>query len=513
MENNDGTKPTDDLVHLELTNKLTHEQLAKFTKTVQDAMQSDMRTSIQEALMGYIGGKGESEPMRALIIGGVFTPMDKQPTQSSSSTIVDTLHDKLRDLYHYKCDSLSSGMLEILKSAATNPDATTPFSVPCSDLIIWMPTIDNDEADVMPKKKQGSTLIVSKVMRGPSTTITGNIATTTPATTTMDAISRIFKFHANAVITIDASVPKQYTFTLIDALGNQWGNATTDLTELTDNIHRFHEWTRKSVRRPTIMANNTRQPEVETLIEVTKQLSQECTKVQGRYFGNCSTRCQSLFPSTRTITTDKTTSTPQPQRAARATTALGVEDVILVSKRNTDKTYLTSDDMVPVMFNTLGNIVCFGNSKPSVDTPVQVRLYEVFPKHNFYIHGHAYIEDAPFTDNYYACGDTREASAIHKIIMTHSQLNTEAGAINLRNHGFFLYADTLANLQMLANSLKFSAKALNEPVYAQMFRELSTAVNNDKDRRKVKADQSGWFNETLAKPYVPFPPPKPKGKT
>jgi hypothetical protein len=469
MENNDGTKPTDDSINTQLKSNLTYEQLAKFTKTVQDAnaMQSDMRTSIQEALMGYIGGKGEPEPMRALIVGGVFTPMDKQPTKTSSSTIVDTLHEKLRDLYHYRCDSMPNGTLEALKSATTNYSAPTPFSVPHSDLIIWMPVVDNDENTVYPKKKQGATLIVSKVMRPEvtDTDLNNNEVIITPATTTMDAISRIFKFHANAVITIDTSVPKQYTFTLIDALGNQWGKPTTDLTELTDNIHRFHEWNHHSVRRSITMPRDTNPVEIDTLIEVTKQLSQECTKVQGRYFGNCSTRCQSL------------------------------SYLILVSKRNINKTFLTADDLVPVMLNVLGHTICFDNDKPSVDTPIQVRLYDIFPRHNFYIHGHAYVEDAPSTKEYYPCGDVREVESIHKLIMTHPKLDADAGVMNLRNHGFFLYADSLTNLQLLANSIKFTAKPLNEAIDLD-------AINNSLPKtdelvvKEVSVSMSDWDRVT-----------------
>jgi ribulose-5-phosphate 4-epimerase/fuculose-1-phosphate aldolase len=79
---------------------------------------------------------------------------------------------------------------------------------------------------------------------------------------------------------------------------------------------------------------------------------------------------------------------------------------IYVSARDTDKSRITVHDMVIVKL--YGRQVLFSKQRPSVDTPVQLKLYETFDSLNYIIHGHAYIEDAPFTKSYFPCGDLRE---------------------------------------------------------------------------------------------------------
>lgn len=97
-----------------------------------------------------------------------------------------------------------------------------------SDLTIWMPDISNLEDKYYPHKKKGSVLICSKVMREGYTDI--------------DAISRIFKMHGNAVIAIYKSC-FPYTFSLIDALGNEWYSGSS-LKDLGEKILEFYSWTK-----------------------------------------------------------------------------------------------------------------------------------------------------------------------------------------------------------------------------------------------------------------------------
>jgi hypothetical protein len=43
----------------------------------------------------------------------------------------------------------------------------------------------------------------------------------------------------------------------------------------------------------------------------------------------------------------------------------------------------------------------YGNKKPSVDTPVQLMIYQNAPAINYMIHGHYYVYGAPFTKSFY----------------------------------------------------------------------------------------------------------------
>ena len=53
--------------------------------------------------------------------------------------------------------------------------------------------------------------------------------------------------------------------------------------------------------------------------------------------------------------------------------------MIFVSKRNVDKQFITLSNFVPVYMQEDKLMYC-GDEKPSVDTPVQVRLYEKLNK-------------------------------------------------------------------------------------------------------------------------------------
>jgi ribulose-5-phosphate 4-epimerase/fuculose-1-phosphate aldolase len=96
-----------------------------------------------------------------------------------------------------------------------------------------------------------------------------------------------------------------------------------------------------------------------------------------------------------------------------------------------------------------GSIEYYGESKPSVDTPIQISLYKDFPHVNYMIHGHTYVEGAEFTDNYFPCGDMREYYETRVLI------NQPFGVLNLVNHGFFMYADTLENLEEMVDKMVF----------------------------------------------------------
>lgn len=57
-----------------------------------------------------------------------------------------------------------------------------------------------------------------------------------------------------------------------------------------------------------------------------------------------------------------------------------------------------------------------GDNKPSVDTPIQIRMYDKLPNINYMIHSHCYIKNAPYTKNALPCGAIEEVDEILNII-------------------------------------------------------------------------------------------------
>jgi len=264
-------------------------------------------------------------------------------------------------------------------------------------LILWFPDLDNIHTKIYPVKDTGAVLICSKVSRGTNARI--------------EAVSRIFKMHANAVVLI-SEFEKRYYFELIDALDNTWGYRNDDINMLTAAINNLAIWTFESKRQSLHKDQSLQQ-----LVELNRQVADQFETDMGRYFGNCSTRCMSMFPSTR----------------------------YYFSRRNVDKNRLAVKDMAATT-----DVNYYGETKPRVDTPVQAALYRQCSKINYFIHGHAHIPNQPETLEYYPCGDLREVPGIVALIGSNTH-----GIINLKNHGFLIYASNLIQLKALVTLVKF----------------------------------------------------------
>lgn len=317
---------------------------------------------------------------------------------NKKSSVIDKLGDNFKEDF---CVEIFNGVL--------------CENISYSDLTLWMIDVDNSVGKNYPQKKFGSVLICSKVIRDNRTRF--------------DAVSRIFNMNGNAVICIykDSTV---FEFELVDALGNTWGERTSSISKLYEFIIEFYEWSCSQIR----YSANKMTVEDE-LININKYLS---TKVQNsigsRYFGNVSTRCMKLFPSLRYS-----------------------DDVFLVSARNSNKEFLTKDDFVPIVLLEDGELLYSGERKPSVDTSIQIALYENFQNINYFIHGHAFIDGAKFTSDYYPCGDVREYHSIVNILKDDSLNSFE---INLLKHGFLIGSNNLSDLKTVVENLKITQKEI-----------------------------------------------------
>ncbi len=171
-----------------------------------------------------------------------------------------------------------------------------------------------------------------------------------------------------------------------------------------------------------------------------------------RFLGNLSFRCQTGFPSFRC-------QTGFPSFRGRG-------NIIYVSKRNIDKRKITKESFVPVGLYSETPVEYNGDHKPSVDAPIQVRLYRDFPKLRFMIHTHAYINGASTTPHVLPCGDIREAEAIRRVVdrrhrrqaIQPHETDVAFFLVNLKGHGSIAAATELADLR----EIQYVARPLPE---------------------------------------------------
>lgn len=266
-----------------------------------------------------------------------------------------------------------------------------------------------------------------------------------------ELIKRALDQKANLVIEFSKQDDKRFNMMLFDPLGNVWCN-----TKDSDVLHKA------LIERVSFLLDSIRVGSSSvTEIEQTEELKNFFNYVREtadvfhdllnpapttRFLGNSSfrTRCLKGFPTFRSGNGN-----------------------IYVSKRNIDKAHIDIDGFVPVMGDVgyHANIYYVGSDKPSVDTPVQMKLYHLMPRINYMIHGHVYIEGAPFTDTCIPCGDTREIGEIVKVMINKLEMKSNDDvsvfAINLKGHGCIIGAE---NPDMLKD-FKFVARPMPEVMY------------------------------------------------
>jgi hypothetical protein len=152
-------------------------------------------------------------------------------------------------------------------------------------------------------------------------------------------------------------------------------------------------------------------------------------------------RCQNGFPSFR-----------------------GENGIIYVSRRNVDKSDIGAASFVPTYLDDTNTVRYFGDNKPSVDTPVQLRLYKYFPWANYMIHAHCYVDipDMPdvlgtSTDVPIPCGALEEVDEIVERYIfwedfwksCHNGNTPRLFAVNLLGHGCILIAKDIEILKEL----------------------------------------------------------------
>lgn len=151
-----------------------------------------------------------------------------------------------------------------------------------------------------------------------------------------------------------------------------------------------------------------------------------------RMMGNASFRCAKGFPSVRS------------------------GNLIFVSRRDIDKRFIAPENFVAVDADSANPVRYYGPEKPSVDTPIQVRLYRHYRRVRYMLHSHTYVEGAPHTSEPVPCGAIEEAA---QVIALFPDPDTTDFVVNLRGHGSIAFASGIEGL----SSRPWYARRVPEP--------------------------------------------------
>ena len=274
-----------------------------------------------------------------------------------------------------------------------------------------------------------------------------------------DLLQRSFALKSNLTIEFSKN-DNLYSMKLFDPLGNVWYEGTDIKNcseELLDRLNFIKSLTRestvsseenigvlawffnmfkeeiyKSTDNPTIPIKkeffNIVRDYATKFVEAAFQ-----TKDVKRFLGNASFRCPKGFPSFRD------------------------GKYIFVSKRNVNKEFIGIEEFVPVYLEN-GKIYYCGENKPSVDTPIRVRMYEKLPNINYMIHSHCYIDGAPYTEKALPCGAIEEVDEIAKLLEIYydNDYYRDFYLMNLIGHGSIMMSknpEQLKNVAMFGRQL------------------------------------------------------------
>ena len=339
--------------------------------------------------------QNEGIVMRKLIVGGTF-----DENEGKSSYIVSELIKSLGKDWDY----INGGNISYIQN----------FSPEGIDVLLWMPNISNDEAKIIGDLK----------VKNPRMILIQSKRVIEKEYLPSDVVGRLLKSHALLGIMITKEV-NQYRYRLLDPLGNQWTDSS-NIADIGVAINSRLDYLLGLSRIGSIKKEIESQYIVPSeFIDIIKEYGSNFTKFvnavnPNRLLGNASTRCAKGFPAIR------------------------MENHILVTKRNVDKQTLNEDDFVLVEQDVNKSVYYKGENKPSVDTPIQLKLFKYYPNVKFMIHGHAYVKDGLFTSHKVPCGYMEEFDEIKGLIPNTDATNFK---INLRGHGCLILANDLNYLK------------------------------------------------------------------
>lgn len=140
---------------------------------------------------------------------------------------------------------------------------------------------------------------------------------------------------------------------------------------------------------------------------------------------------------------------PQVGRCSKGMPSFRKDGYVFMSQRNVNKEFLDLEHFVPTYLED-GKVYYCGENKPSVDTPIQLRLYEQLPQINYIIHSHCYIEGAPFTTKSIPCGAIEEVDEVMEALHKHYGAIEGTGfTLNLLGHGSLAFGKTVTDLEGL----------------------------------------------------------------
>lgn len=369
--------------------------------------------------------------LRILIVGGTWTTerICENYEYGKPSSLVFKIAEHLAT--KYACSVHNGGQyktLEVLLEEASK-----------FDIVFWWANVDNSLPKIRDVKECAPHVMLVTSKRDDNNTYSFQ-----------ELVQRTLAAKANLTFKFQKTESGIFEMLVFDPLGCEWYNGD-NLNEAIDAAMERLVYLHSITRQKTIPApedkglvlkwyfDQFKQPEYQSDKTVTIPNEQLFIDIVRKYAHKFQEFMPSDCKTTRFIgNASLRPKAPQVGRCGKGMPSFRHDGYIFVSKRNIDKQFIELDNFVPVYLEDDKLFYC-GEDKPSVDTPVQIRLYQALPNINYILHSHCYIKGAPYTNTAIPCGAIEECDEVLECLKAnYADLNQDYYVLNLKGHGSLL---------------------------------------------------------------------------
>lgn len=395
------------------------------------------------------------------IIGGTFDDITNTFTgkKGKPSRIIDEISSQVTDRGTVFC--VNGGPLSALPALFEEASKY--------DVVFWFPNVPNNQYKIIREFKESHPKIILVTSKR-----NDNEKYSFP-----ELINHALGLKANLTVEF-YKFGNRFQGRLFDPLGNVWGSSE-DFGELARiilaRVDRLWEFTRVKSEQLGPAKDVPTNKKIEDFLQLVKDRATTFHDLihpadgVTRFLGNASFRCERGFPSFKH------------------------KNDIYVSRRNIDKRCIWRHEFVQVkLIDGDEHVGYYGSNKPSVDAPVQLRLYERYPRAKYMLHSHVYVKDAKFTECAIPCGALEEYDEIENATDKWEDYWVPGinFAVNLIGHGSIAIADNVDYLR----SVEYYARPVPEEFLIKGQKKMAMTKKEEKDNQKkvIESYTKGYDN-------------------
>ena len=357
---------------------------------------------------------------KVLVVGGTF---DRNDGKSSG------LINKLGKAIAIAAMAANNSTVEVQNGGNIERLKELLDETPDNDFVFWFANVSNDEEKIRDVKAIAphTLLITSKRNDFVDETFTKQ------KYDFEELLQRALAIKANLCFEFCKMPDGIFKMKVFDPLGCVWYEGTD-----------INDAAKAAVDRLMYLSSVTRKPSVNTedvpevVFNDTDKRFLEFVKSSAEVFH----RLMCLPPDVKRFVGNASLRFKTPTRCMNGFPAMRKDGYVLISRRNVDKTGISEKDFVPCFLDEDGNVAFGGENKPSVDSPVQLRLFNKLPNIDYILHGHCYIKDAPMTSLAIPCGAVEEVGETLRCIEdAYGTYDGKFYTINLKGHGCLIMAN------------------------------------------------------------------------